>query len=75
MKFKLVIINLSLVIALLFVLISCPFSPDTTAPGEVTGLTVTSEELFLRLTWTNPGDSDFSHVEIYSQTSERSRES
>src|SRR5690606_10867767 len=38
---------------------------DTTPPAEVTGLIRTYESNNVILNWTNPSDSDFSHVNIY----------
>ena len=42
-----------------------PAVPDTTPPGEVTGLAATPADGQVTLTWTNPGDTDFDHVEIW----------
>jgi chitodextrinase len=40
-------------------------SIDTTAPSEVTNLTETHDATAINLSWTNPTDADFSHVNIY----------
>jgi len=37
---------------------------DTTAPGEVTSITATPGKTTVDLSWVNPSDSDFSHVNI-----------
>ena len=42
---------------------------DTTPPGDVTGFTATPDDTFVTLTWTNPGDADFSGVLILRHTS------
>ena len=39
-------------------------SEDTTAPGAPTGLTVNGTFKQIDLSWTNPTDKDFNHVEI-----------
>lgn len=38
---------------------------DTTAPGEVSSLKVQHSDTWAELSWINPSDSDFSHVELY----------
>lgn len=38
---------------------------DTTPPDEVTGLTARGANQMVILTWTNPSNSDFDHVDIY----------
>ncbi len=38
--------------------------PDTTPPGNVTGLTATPSTTSVALSWTNPGDSDYAGVMI-----------
>ncbi|HEX2927744.1 MAG TPA: S-layer homology domain-containing protein, partial [Ruminiclostridium sp.] len=38
--------------------------PDTTAPAEVTGATVTAGNGQLTVTWANPTDADFDHVVV-----------
>jgi hypothetical protein len=37
---------------------------DTTSPSEVTGMIANSGNSFVELTWINPSDIDFEHVEI-----------
>ncbi|MDW3209921.1 MAG: polysaccharide lyase family 7 protein [Reichenbachiella sp.] len=37
---------------------------DTTPPGSVSGLSATAGDGQVSLSWTNPSDSDFDHVEI-----------
>ena len=37
---------------------------DTTPPGEVSNLQLTDGGVYLRISWTNPDDADFSHVLI-----------
>jgi chitodextrinase len=37
---------------------------DTTAPGEASGLAASPGDRQVSLSWTNPADSDFDHVEI-----------
>ncbi len=39
-------------------------SGDTTPPGPVTGLSASAGDGSVSLSWSNPGDSDFSHVII-----------
>ena len=39
-------------------------APDTTPPAEVTGLTATAGNAQVTLSWTDPTDVDFDHVEI-----------
>jgi len=39
---------------------------DTTAPGVPTSPTVSADNHFIHIAWTNPSDSDFLHVEIKS---------
>lgn len=38
---------------------------DTTAPGEVTDLTITPNSTQMTLNWVNPTDIDFSYIELY----------
>lgn len=42
---------------------------DVTAPGLPTGITATGHFEYIALRWTNPADSDFSHVEVWENTS------
>lgn len=41
---------------------------DTTAPGLPTSITATGHFEYIALRWTNPADSDFSHVEVWENT-------
>lgn len=43
---------------------------DTTAPATPTGLTVTAGLKTLIISWVNPTDNDFSHVNIYENTTD-----
>ena len=38
---------------------------DGTPPGSITNLQYTNGTTWLKWTWTNPGDADFSHVLVY----------
>lgn len=42
---------------------------DVTAPGLPTGITATGHFEYIALRWTNPSASDFSHVEVWENTS------
>jgi Fibronectin type III domain. len=42
---------------------------DTTAPGLPTSITATGHFEYIALRWTNPTNSDFSHVEVWENTS------
>ena len=46
------------------------FTPDTTPPAAPTNVTATATGVSgqLRVTWSNPADSDFDHVRIYRST-------
>lgn len=50
-------------------------SADTTAPAAPTSLAISPAYRSNVLTWTNPTDDDFSHVEVYSHTSNDSANS
>ena len=41
---------------------------DTTAPGLPTAITANGQFGYIEIKWTNPADSDFSHVEVYENT-------
>lgn len=43
---------------------------DTTPPGVPTNLLVRASVGFLRVDWTNPGDSDFKYTEVYINTTD-----
>ncbi len=45
---------------------------DTTAPGLPTGLSALGAFKYITVSWTNPADADFSHVEIYENTTNNS---
>ena len=45
---------------------------DTTAPSAPTGLSASGEFRSVRLSWTNPSDSDLKHVEVWEHTSNSS---
>ena len=45
---------------------------DTTAPSAPTGLSASGEFRSVRLSWTNPSDSDLKHVEVWENTSNSS---
>jgi hypothetical protein len=40
-------------------------APDTIAPAEVTNVVVNTSTQSVQLSWNNPADSDFDHVNIY----------
>jgi len=42
---------------------------DTTPPGPISGLTALGGFGYIQLNWINPTDSDFSHVEIWANSS------
>jgi predicted phage tail protein len=46
---------------------------DTTAPGLPTSVSATGHFEYIALRWTNPADSDFSHVEVWENTSNNCR--
>jgi len=48
--------------------IALTFSPDTQPPNETTNFTAVTSELIVTLSWTNPADFDFDHIEIYRST-------
>jgi len=52
--------------AILISMTGCP--PDTTPPGNVTGLTATAGDGQIELAWTNPADFDFAGVKIQRKT-------
>jgi hypothetical protein len=45
---------------------------DTTAPSLPTGLSASGEFRSIRLSWTNPSDSDLKHIEVWENTSNNS---
>jgi hypothetical protein len=45
---------------------------DTTPPAVISGGGATSRALRVKLTWTNPTDQDFSHVEVHRNTTNTS---
>jgi hypothetical protein len=45
---------------------------DTTAPGLPTAITANGQFGYIEIKWTNPADSDFSHVEVYENTVDNS---
>ncbi len=45
--------------------LSSTTTADVTAPSSVTGLGSTPGETWINWSWSNPSDSDFSHVEVY----------
>ncbi|SNY19848.1 S-layer protein (TIGR01567 family) [Methanohalophilus euhalobius] len=40
-------------------------NPDTTPPASISDLTNTTSAYWIEWSWTNPGDEDFDHTEIY----------
>ena len=48
---------------------------DTTAPGLPTSISASGHFGYINIQWTNPADADFSHVEVYENTTDNSASS
>ena len=42
-----------------------PSAPDSTPPGDVRGLDATAADRSVTLSWTDPSDADFDHVDVF----------
>jgi hypothetical protein len=58
---------LGLAVLVLCALSGCP-QPDTTPPGNVAGLAAQPLDPPIKLSWTNPADSDFSGIKVQRKT-------
>ena len=74
MKLKLKLLTVFVFSLSLFLFMGCQQEVetinDTTAPAEVTELSVTDDNSIARLTWTNPTDKDFVGVQISMEPAE-----
>lgn len=74
MKLKLKLLTVFMFSLCLFLFMGCQQEVetinDTTAPAEVTELSVTYDNSITRLTWTNPSDKDFVGVQISMEPAE-----